>query len=103
MRPYTKREAIWAADTWHWLEDRDGDFCDVRPVLVTKRAPCIERITEAVEPPDRWKLWMSSMENGDIVRNNIERDMMNYGTAWRLWPSQPSVEESLAIPWVKED
>lgn len=71
-----------------WLEQKNDSMCDVYPARIVG--------IETIYPPhdvNRLILWIPPNEE-------IYGIMFSYNKTWRLWPSQPSVEESRAAPWI---
>ena len=102
MSPLTKEEAFYIdATVWHWLEYIDGNtgVRDVCPVIVSSLCIPHEYLYADFDKIDKVRVSMLSL-NRNKIETPIERDLMFYNITWRLWPSQPSVEESRAAPWI---
>lgn len=93
-RPLTAEEAAYTQyGSPLWLEEKRGMLCDVRFV----------RTWGYCQKGDlHWALQMDFSESttpNACSAWSMALSSVEYNKTWRLWPSQPSVEESRAVPW----
>lgn len=95
LEPLTLYEAAFTEIGRHyWLECLQDGVCNVKTIS-TFGYKQYTIYTIGYEAP--WALQISF--TGDAQACTFYLKSTNYNKTWRLWRSQPSIEESRAAPW----